>query len=125
MKRTLMAAALATLGVGGFAATDAAAQSLTRITDVAEFNAILAGKQLRLGLMGIALTVAPDGTVTGSATGYPVTGTWSWQDGYFCREMDWGGTAIPFNCQLIEFGGGQMRVTSDRGAGDDATFNVR
>ncbi len=124
MKRTLMAAALA-VTAGTLAAGDAVAQSMSRVTDVAQFNQILAGKQLRLGLFGIALTVAPNGTISGTASGYDVTGAWTWDNGFFCRQMNWGGTEIPYNCQLIEFGGGQMRATSDQGAGDDATFNVR
>lgn len=123
MKQTLTAAAVAiTAAVWSDAAS---AQGLARVTDVTEFNTMMAGKQLRLGIMGIALTVSPDGTIAGVASGFDVTGTWSWQDGYFCREMDWGGTEIPYNCQLVEAGGGQIRFTSDRGAGDDATLNLR
>ena len=120
MKRTIKMAVLA-----GMIASGAAAQGLTRVSDEAAFNQMVAGKQLRLGLMGIALTVSPDGTISGTASGYDVTGTWSWQDGYFCREMSWGGTPIPYNCQLVEAGGGQIRFVSDQGSGDDATFNLR
>lgn len=95
------------------------------ITERGEFLSTIEGKQLRLGLFGIRLDVQSSGQIIGEARGYPVTGTWSWQDGFFCRQMDWGGTEIPYNCQLVEVRGGQIRFTTDRGAGDDATFNLR
>ena len=98
----------------------------TKVTDRGEFLELLQGKQLRLGLFGVSLNVVPDGTIEGRASGWDVTGTWSWQDGYFCREMDWSGTEIPYNCQLVEADGSdRMRFTVDRGAGDAATFNLR
>jgi len=104
----------------------AVAQEYQPINDQAAFLSLVDGKELRMGLFGIALRIAPDGTIDGSAVGFGVTGTWSWQDGYFCREMDWSGTAIPYNCQLVEARGmTQIRFTVDQGAGDSATFVVR
>ncbi len=119
MKRQMLAAATALI------ATAASAQAYERVSDLATFNGLLSGKELRLGLYGLSLSVMPNGTIQGRAVGYDVQGTWDWQDGYFCREMDWGGTEIPYNCQLVEVRGSQMRFTTDRGAGDDATFNLR
>lgn len=115
----------AVLAAAAVIASAGAAHAFSRVSDEVEFNRLMDGKELRLGLMGIALDVNPDGTIVGRASGYDVTGTWSWEDGYFCRVMDWGGTEIPYTCQLVEVNGGQMRFTTDRGAGDDATFNLR
>jgi hypothetical protein len=40
--------------------------------------------------------------------------------------MDWSGTEIPYNCQLVEVAGdSQIRFTVDQGAGDSATLNLR
>ena len=79
-----------------------------------------------MGLFGISLKVEPDGEIRGSAMGWDVTGTWEWQDGYFCREMDWSGYPIPKNCQLVEAKGDEaIRFTVDKGAGDSASFNLR
>lgn len=104
----------------------AAASAYEKITDRSEFMTMLQGKELRLGIFGIRLQVRPDGQIAGDAQGWPITGTWSWQDGYFCREMDWGGYAIDYNCQLVEVrGDSAMRFTVDRGAGNSATFNLR
>ncbi len=95
------------------------------VTTREEFVALVEGRELRLGLFAIRLNVSGDGTIRGSAMGWDVTGTWDWQDGYFCREMDWSGAPIPFNCQLVEAREGKVRFTLDRGAGDEATFNLR
>lgn len=95
------------------------------VTSRDEFLSIIEGRELRLGLFSIRLNVKPDGTIEGSAMGWGVTGTWDWQDGYFCREMDWSGQTIPFNCQLVEVREDRVRFTVDKGAGDEATFSLR
>jgi hypothetical protein len=96
------------------------------VSDKDAFLSLLEGRELRLGVFQIALTITPDGQINGSALGWGVTGTWAWEDGYFCREIDWSGKAIPYNCQLVEvLGTEKMRFTVDKGAGDEATFNLR
>ena len=102
------------------------AESFSRISDRDAFIGTVSGKELRLGLFGIALTVEPDGEIKGSAMGWDISGTWEWQDGYFCREMDWSGYPIPLNCQLVEARGDEeIRFTVDRGEGDSASFKLR
>lgn len=96
-----------------------------KIDDRETFLAYVEGRELRLGAFGVRLRVNGDGTIAGSGMGAPVTGTWAWQDGYFCREMDWSGTPIPYNCQLVEVSGAKMRFTVDRGAGRSADFTLR
>ncbi len=107
-------------------ALPAAAEGFSRISDRNDFIETVSGKELRMGLFGISLKVEEDGEIRGSALGWSVTGTWEWQDGYFCREMDWSGYPIPKNCQLVEARGGEeIRFTVDRGAGDSASFKLR
>ena len=101
------------------------AMAFDPVTDRSTFESLIVNRDLRMALFGVTLEVRPDGTIGGEAQGWPITGTWSWQDGYFCREMDWGGTAIPYNCQLVEAAGSQVRFTVDRGAGRSATFAIR
>jgi hypothetical protein len=95
------------------------------VTDKAAFLTLVEGRELRLGLFQIRLNVGGDGSIGGSAMGWDVTGRWEWQDGYFCREFDWSGSPIPWNCQLVEVNGDRIRFTVDKGAGDEATFNIR
>jgi hypothetical protein len=107
-------------------ALPALANDFEPVDELAEFLSLVEGRELRLGLFGVALNVMPDGRIDGTAMGDPVTGSWTWQDGFFCRELDWGGTPIPYNCQLVEVrGNGVIRFTVDQGAGDSAQFNLR
>lgn len=96
------------------------------VTDKSAFIDLVDGRELRIGLYDLSLNVTPDGRIAGSALGWEITGTWTWQDGYFCREMDWSGTAIESNCQLVEARGDQeLRFTVDRGEGRSARFKLR
>ena len=109
-----------------FLALPAGAETFARISDKSDFIETVSGKELRLGMFGIFLRVEEDGEIKGRALGWDVTGTWEWQDGYFCREMDWSGYPIPKNCQLVETRNGQeIRFTVDKGAGDSASFRLR
>ena len=96
-----------------------------RVKDRTEFLSLVSGKELRIGLYNLTLRVSPDGKIDGSALGWGITGEWSWNDGYFCRRMDWSGYDIDYNCQLVEARDGVLRFTSDKGAGMDASFRLR
>jgi len=103
----------------------AAALAFDRVSDRDTFLNIVAGKDLRIPLYGLTLNVRDDGTIAGRAAGWDVTGSWSWQDGYFCRDMDWSGYEIDYNCQLVEVNGDRIRFTVDQGNGDDAVLRIR
>jgi hypothetical protein len=97
-----------------------------RLRDQDSVLSLVEGRELRLNLFRISIEVLPDGRIEGSALGWDLSGTWDWQDGYFCREMDWSGYAIPFNCQLVEVSGqDRVRFTVDKGDGDSASFRLR
>ncbi|MEM6896324.1 MAG: dihydrodipicolinate reductase [Pseudomonadota bacterium] len=115
-KCSVLAAAL-------FAAAPAFA--LDAITSRDLFLDKLQGRDLTIRLYGLSLTVTPDGRINGRAVGRPITGDWSWQDGYFCREMMWGQRPIEYNCQLVEARENTMRFTTDRGDGYYADFRLR
>ncbi|MCW1920753.1 dihydrodipicolinate reductase [Rhodobacter sp. KR11] len=109
-----------------FAASAALADGFVPVTDRDRFVALVGARALQHPVFGIRLEVTPDGQIRGDALGWEVKGTWDWKDGYFCREMDWSGTPIPFNCQLVEEDQDQrLRFTVDRGQGDAATFRLR
>ena len=126
MFRKMIALGLAA-GLWTSAPTTAKAEQFETITNSAEFLGLVNGKILTVKSPfylrnSIRLTVRPNGGIQGRALSYELTGKWSWQDGFFCREMDWEGTNIPFNCQQVQFNGSRVRFTSDRGAGDKAEF---
>ncbi|MCU0910831.1 MAG: dihydrodipicolinate reductase [Rhodobacteraceae bacterium] len=122
MLRICIPAAIAAFAI---LAGPAAAEGFVRIADRDTFVGTVAGKELRYGMFGISLRVMPDGRIDGEAMGWDVAGTWEWRDGYFCREMDWSGTPIPANCQLVEKNGDRVRFTVDRGEGRSAAFALR
>lgn len=119
MIRFVLAGVLALAPIAAFA-------EFAPLNDKAQFVSLVDGKTLSNRLFGISLSVLPNGTITGEAVGSPVTGTWSWQNGYFCREMDWDGYPIEYNCQLVELrGSDELRFTVDQGAGRSASFKIR
>jgi hypothetical protein len=121
-----MMRALAVVALAFGAAEPAAANEYQPVRDKSAFLQLIEGRSLQLRLFRISLSVLPDGRIDGSALGWPVSGSWEWKDGFFCREMDWSGSPIPFNCQLVEArGDDQLRFTVDQGAGETATFALR
>ena len=107
-------------------ALPAFADSFQPVTEKASFVDLVQNRELRIGLYDLSINVLPDGRIAGSALGWDITGNWTWKDGYFCREMDWSGTPISYNCQLVEADGAEkMRFTVDQGKGDSATFRLR
>jgi hypothetical protein len=96
-----------------------------KIADKEAFLDALAGRALNIGLFNLQINVMHDGALQGSAVGWGITGNWNWKDGLFCREMDWSGYPIDYDCQLVETDGSKMRFTSDQGNGSSADFNLR
>ena len=104
----------------------AAAEEFEPVKEKDRFLDLIQNRELRIGLYNLSLNVLPDGRIDGSAMGWDITGQWAWKDGYFCREMDWSGTPISYNCQLVEAQGAEkLRFTVDQGKGDSATFRLR
>lgn len=58
-----------------------------------------------------------DGTLGGNFDGTDVTGTWTWENGFFCREGMLGDFEIEYDCQIIEINGNTMRGTTKQGSG--------
>jgi len=116
----------AILGLTVTLALPAFAEEFSQVRDKDQFVSIVEGRDLRIGIYNLTLNLLPDGQIKGKALGWAITGVWDWQDGYFCRQMDWSGMEIPYNCQLVEArGASTLRFTEDKGEGDSASFRVR
>lgn len=101
------------------------ADSPGRLSDRDAFVALVAGRELTLPMFAVSLKLDPSGGIDGSALGWPVTGKWRWEDGLFCRSMDWSGTEIPKHCQMVEqVSEDRLRFTSDAGEGMSAVFRL-
>ncbi len=96
---------------------------LAKVSDANEFKSLVSGKTLTRPL--VKLRVAPEGRISGKGAAWDVTGSWQWRDGYFCRDLNWGGSELGYNCQEVAAGNGRIRFTSDRGRGESADFNLK
>ena len=120
MKHLVLALIVALTG------SPALADGYAPVKDQDAFLSLVQGKELRNFLYGVRLNVMEGGTIAGSAIGWEIVGNWTWQNGYFCREMSWGGDPIPYNCQLVEVrGDDRIRFTGDQGAGESASFRLQ
>ncbi len=100
-----------------------AAAELARITDRDTFVSTVQGREL--SRLGVSLQVSPNGSIVGRALGRNVTGTWSWENGMFCRTLDAGDRQFARNCQVVSVDGSSIRFHADQGTGDIADFRIR
>ncbi|MGY9047222.1 hypothetical protein P775_11795 [Puniceibacterium antarcticum] len=102
---------------------EAALAEFTKISQRDQFVQLVDGRTLSRTL--VSLQVTPDGAISGTGAVWDVTGQWSWQDGFFCRNLNWGGDDLGYNCQEVAVNGAAIRFTSDRGAGKSADFRLQ
>ena len=93
------------------------------ITTSNEFIELVTDKNLTRPF--ITLKVSSDGKIRGKGALSKITGAWLWEDGYFCRDLRWGRRDLKYNCQRVTRDGSKLTFTSDRGAGDSASFTLR
>ena len=93
-----------------------------RVDDRDHFMSLVQGRELTR--LGITLNVGAQ-EISGRAFGSPVSGAWTWRDGYFCRSLYWGGDNLGDNCQAVDVNGNRIRFTSDRGTGQSAELTLR
>ena len=102
----------------------AAAQAeLRQITERSDFLNLVNGRTLTRPF--VRLEVTADGGIRGTGAQWEVTGNWNWQDGYFCRDLTWGGDDLGYNCQTVAWDGARLHFTSDKGTGDSAGFRLK
>ena len=83
-------------------------------------------KDRDLTRLGIRLTVTQDGKIKGRAFGWKITGDWTWDGGYFCRDLYLDDSELDMaNCQLVQVKGNTLRFTSDKGSGDYADLRLK
>ena len=106
-----------------FALTTAAFAEFQKVETQSDFVSAVNGKTLTRPL--VKLTVSPNGGISGTGAVWDVSGSWTWQNGYFCRSLEWGGDDLGYNCQQVEVGGSKIRFTADKGGGQSADFTLR
>ncbi len=106
-----------------FALSTAAFADFQKVQSQNDFVSAISGKTLTRPL--VELQVTPGGSISGTGAVWPVSGKWSWKDGYFCRSLEWGGDDLGYNCQEVAVAGTKIRFTSDKGTGKSADFTLR
>ncbi len=107
--------ALLALAAGDSIQQASAADQNMRIETEEGFREIAVGKKLVYSKG--ALTVHDDGTITGTYDGKKLTGTWSWEDEYYCRSVKLGKKDIGHDCQVVEASGNSLIFLRNKGAG--------
>ena len=101
-----------------FAAPTVAQAEFTRIETLEDFKAQVVGRVITFSV-GTTLIHA-DGTTEGSVTQPKVvdyTGTWTWEDGFYCRNLVIDGDETGVTCMQVEVDGQNLRLIRDRGEG--------
>lgn len=93
-----------------------------KINDRTQFVKLVKGKELSRPF--VRLRVSPEGDISGRGVRWDVNGSWTWRDGYFCRDLNWGGSDLGYNCQEVGLSKGKIRFTSDKGRGASADFRL-
>lgn len=101
----------------------AIAETFRVVSSKSDFVSLIAGRHLTR--QGIKLAVSPSGQIAGRGFGRDVTGDWTWNGGYFCRDLFWGRRDLGFNCQMVQVNGSTLRFISDRGNGRYADLRLR
>ena len=114
---------LTILATAGTLAGTSAAAEFTKVDSQEEFVSIVLGKELRRPF--VKLEVSPQGGISGIGAAWAVTGNWTWREGYFCRDLFWGGDPLGYNCQEVKAKDNRIRFTSDKGQGDSAEFRLK
>ena len=86
-----------------------------RITTKKEYITKVVGKKLTSG-NGVVYS-HKDGTLTGYFGEKEMTGTWTWEEGYWCRTVIIGGREFPHDCQVVTVLGDKLTFIRDRGEG--------
>jgi hypothetical protein len=113
----------ASLAVASPSVGAANAEGFDSVQNKDDFVGLVSGRALTR--FGITLKILAAGGIEGRAFGQPVTGSWEWQDGLFCRDLYFGNTDLGPNCQVVQKKGDTLRFISDAGAGDHADLRLK
>lgn len=122
--RTFLAAGLAFLALAAWHSVQqvSAADSSVRITTEQEFRDQAIGK--KLVIKGGHVIVHDDGTLSGEFKKKRITGTWSWEDQYYCRTGKLGGKDFGHDCQVVEVSKGAMIFKGNKGKKKGASYRI-
>ena len=65
-----------------------------------------------------------DGTMAGRFDGRKLTGTWHWEDRFFCRTIRLDEEDFGPDCQIMLLSGDRIIIVRNRGTGDKETYRL-
>ena len=83
-------------------------ETTQQITDRDRFVTLTAGRALVSDTAFVRLTAAGDLTAEIPSLGRTVSGTWTWENGQFCRTLAPGSGVKPNTCQSVRITGDQV-----------------
>lgn len=115
-----VAAMAMVLSVSAFSDVAAGEQ---RITTEEEFRRIAEDKEQHAG-WGYVIT-RKDGSIRGFYKGKFVSGEWSWEGEYYCRNVMIDTRDLGHDCQVVTVSGNKLTYIRKKGAGQTSTFELR
>ena len=110
--------------LSGCLEADVASQAGPRtITTEADFRSTIVGNTVTFG-DNASIVVNADGTVSGPWDGSGVTGTWEWEDSFWCRDVAIGCRELGRDCQVWIVDGAVATVTRDKGNGRTFEYTI-
>jgi len=105
-----------TLGLSGF----------MRIATLEQFLDLIADRELELTTSEGFLRLGSDRMISGESNGAIATGSWFWENGFWCREISFDGELLfPLDCQVLEVNGSDFRFTRNQGNGISGLLLIR
>ncbi|PLX39202.1 MAG: hypothetical protein C0606_01280 [Hyphomicrobiales bacterium] len=128
-KKFRLLAAAAAIGVAmtlpGGGTLLAADDGYTVISKLETFNELLVGPRITDPKdEANFFVVNNDGTLNGTWHGKTLTGTWRWDDAFFCRVLT-APRPAPEDCQQWALADDKARLVRERGTGKTADYVVR
>lgn len=89
-----------------------------------EFLEQIGGRKLVQGDNWVMLTL--DGKVEGQGPKKgKITGTWTWQGPYYCRDITIDGVTLPHDCQAVTKKGDTVTFTHKKGDGVSVSWTIK
>ncbi len=72
------------------------------------------------------VVISPNGTVNGQLPGQgTLVGDWTWNDGYYCRDIAIDDVALPHDCQAVSVDGDVVTFAHDKGGGISVAWTMQ
>lgn len=113
------------LTISGCASTQTENVEFERIASKEQYLELVAGRVAQMKGSNFSSTAFADGTMKGGGGDRKLSGTWTWEDGFFCREGTIGSDVLKRDCQIIEISGDTLKVKRNRGEGENVVLQLK